>query len=636
VRLGMNIDPWLDDPDLARTVVREGLGVLAASDVVAGRIGELSLLSGEEYEEMSAFGARIDAYCHLTNPEHPLCLGVFGPPGSGKSFAVKQLIKTKGLTARTLNLSQFQGPNDLSAALAEVARWTPGETPVVFFDEFDSRLGGAPLGWLQWLLAPMQDGVAFDHGHRVELKRAVFVFAGGTADTFEEFPAAHERYYRAAKGPDFVSRLRGYINIRGVNDGPYRRVRRAIVLRLTIEQVAPGLFDDQDRAPAERMTDGFIDQLLAVGRYRHGARSVEALVEMSTKPEQQQFSAEDLPSADVLASHVDLGPLGELVIALSAGGEPGRAGAGGGSTSLAQVWPKVATRLLEIGAGLIYGGDLSEGGGIFTQQLIQANSRLPNLLVPEEVQDDAPLARPRPGRVTWVQAGAGSPPPVPALPDRVAYRWLGNLSPEELEEIRLPPEADLSAFDRAAEPPENWRDSSDWCTRLGFSLALFRMRALVTRLADAHLVFGGREHGSLGRFPGIAEEVMLSLASGTPVYVCGGFGGAARAVGQALGLGEAWAVTPACLQREAHAPGASVFEAATKEWGDRFQLPDRGDLPLSYSELREFLRSHALGSPGWPDNGLTAEENRALFRSNEEHKIVALVEKGLLRRFLLK
>src|SRR5207247_11166602 len=128
-----------------------------------------------------------------------------------KSFAVKQLIKTKGLTARTLNLSQFQGPNDLSAALAELARWTSGETPVVFFDEFDSRLGGAPLGWLQWLLAPMQDGVAFDHSHRVELKRAVFVFAGGTADTFEEFPAAHEGYFRAAKGPDFVSRLRGYV-----------------------------------------------------------------------------------------------------------------------------------------------------------------------------------------------------------------------------------------------------------------------------------------------------------------------------------------------------------------------------------------------------------------------------------------
>lgn len=632
----MPADSWLDSPDLARKVVREGLRALGASDIVAARVGKLSLLSREEADELGAFRNRIDAYRAVADPQHPLCLAVFGPPGSGKSFAVKQLIKELGLSARTLNLSQFQGPSDLSAALAEVARWTSGETPVVFFDEFDSRLAGAPLGWLQWLLAPMQDGISFDRGHPVEIKRAVFVFAGGTADSFEEFPAAHHGYFRSAKGPDFVSRLRGYANVRGVNDGPYRSVRRALVLRLALEQSAPGLLDEERRIQAASLSDGFIDQLLAVGRYRHGARSVEALVEMSTTPDQSHFSGSHLPSAQVLAGHVDLGRLGEVVLALSAGGERDHAVAAGNHSTLAHVWPVVATRLLEMGAGLIYGGDLSEGEGVFTQKLIEANQRLPNLLVGQQGAEDRPFGRPPAGMVTWVQANTGSAGPVPPLPERVTYRRLGGLSPEEYRELGLPEDADLCRFDRGAQSSSEWRDSPDWRRRLGYALAVFRMRALVTSLADAHLVFGGREQGSLGRFPGIAEEVMLSLHAGKPVYVCGGFGGAARAVGQVLGLGEPWAITPPSLVRETHEPVASTFEQAAREWALQFQLPGKGDLPLTYEELRDFFGSHALGSPGWPDNGLTPDENRTLFRAVDEHEIVSMVEKGLRRRFGLK
>jgi hypothetical protein len=631
----MAVDSWLDSPELARKVLREGLRVLAASEIVAARIGKLSLLSPEEAGELEAFRARIDAYRRLADPAHPLCLAVFGPPGSGKSFAVKQLIKELGLNSRTLNLSQFQGPGDLSAALAEVSRWTAGETPVVFFDEFDSRLG-APLGWLQWLLAPMQDGISFDRGHPVQMKRAVFVFAGGTADSFEEFPAAHEGYFRSSKGPDFVSRLRGYANVRGVNDGPYRRVRRALVLRLAVEHSAPGLLDGDRYIAPDRLSDAFMDQLLAVGRYRHGARSVEALVEMSATPEQAHFGVEHLPSPQVLAGHVDLGPLGEVALALSAGGEPADLSGRAGSPPLAQLWPRVATRLLERGAGLLYGGDMSEGEGILTQQLIEANSRLPNLLVPEDTAADDLFARPRAGMVTWVRANTGSRMPVPPLPERVAHRRLGELTPEDFRELGLPGDADLFSFDRQADPASDWRDSPDWCRRLGFALAIFRMRALITGLADAHLVFGGRDSGSLGRFPGIAEEVMLSLGSGKPLYVCGGFGGAAHAVGQLLGLGESWAVTPTCLRREAHEPAATAFEGAAERLGDRFQLPGRRDLPRTYDELREFLRNHALGTSEWPENGLTPDEIRALFRSTDEYEIVGLVEKGLRRRFNLK
>jgi hypothetical protein len=143
-------------------------------------------------------------------------------------------------------------------------------------------------------------------------------------------------------------------------------------------------------------------------------------------------------------------------------------------------------------------------------------------------------------------------------------------------------------------------------------------------MADANLVFGGREIKSSGRFPGIAEEVMLSLAAGNPVYVCGGFRGAAQAVGMVLGLGERWAMIPDCFYVNKQGKGAVELEIAVKSCGGHFQLPPH-DLPVSYEDLVNFLCKHALDSPGWVYNGLTAEENRRLFRSQEADEIVELV-----------
>ncbi|MFI5459566.1 MAG: AAA family ATPase [Isosphaerales bacterium] len=627
----MSDSQWEDDANLAIRLVRTGLSVLKdAGTIVKERIGALSVFSEEEKEGFAAFQARIAAYSTVEKPKHPLCLGVFGPPGSGKTFAVEQILKPKGHMLRVINLSQLEGPSDLSSALVEVARWPVDKLPIVFFDEFDSRLAGASLGWLQWLLAPMQDGIVVDHGHAVEIKRAVFVFAGGTADRFEEFPETHGGYFRSAKGPDFISRMRDHLNVRGVNEWPYRRVRRALVLRRALERVAPRLFDGESRIPEQKMTDEFIDQLLSIGRFIHGSRSVEAIVEMSMGPNSESFTTADLPTVDMLASHVDSGPLGGLAIALSAGGDRRDGETGDYSPELDDVWTRVATRLLEFGAGLVYGGDLRPGG--FTTRLAEAHSRMANAIGQRLEQDTGPFARPRPARVTCFQSIAGEQHPQGPEFERVDFRLSPALSEGELTELGLPSTTDLRVFNRQAEPISGWRTSRDWCCRLGYTLVLFRLRAQITRLADAMLVFGGRDFGSTGRFPGIAEEVMLGLASGAAVYVCGGFGGASHAVGQLLGLGDPWSVVPDCLQRDQHGPGAATLEAAVKGWGRRFQLPHRDNLPLDHEALVQFLSSHAVGGSQWPDNGLTAEENRTLFRTTSAEQIIRAVTKGLRRR----
>lgn len=618
----MTDNQWRDHPALAQRVLREGLAALKhTAGVVKEQIGDLSVLSEEESRDLASFRSWIEAYGAVKTHKRPLCLGVFGPPGSGKSFAVSQVLGTTGHSLRVINLSQLEGPGELSSALAEVARWALGKLPVVFFDEFDSALDGTPLGWLQWVLAPMQDGVVLYHGHAIEMKRAVFVFAGGTADTFEQFPGAHAGSFRRAKGPDFISRLRGHLNVRGVNEWPYRRVRRATVFRLAIERVAPGLLDASGKIPDDRMPKEFVDQILSVGRFVHGARSVEALVEMSTSPNSKSFTKKELPPREVLETHVDPGPLGGLAIALSAGGRRRDEETGDYDQALEDCWTAVATRLMELGAGLVYGGDLRSKG--FTKRLLKAESRLP---MPIDREDSGIEAFAPPARVTCYPSN-----PKAVSSGRIGVRTPPGLTGDEYDELSLPRGTDLSSFDRSAGPVSDWKTSADWCKRLGRALELFRLRAEIARLTDACLVFGGRESRFSGRFPGIAEEVMLGLAAGSAIYICGGFGGAAAAVGKVLGLGPAWLDVPDCLRAEE--PGNETLKSAVHAWGERFQMTHQDDLPLDYAGLVAFLRKHALGGPRWPENGLTVSENRALFGSQDPVEITRLVVKGIRLRF---
>ena len=56
--------------------------------------------------------------------------------------------------------------------------------------------------------------------------------------------------------------------------------------------------------------------------------------------------------------------------------------------------------------------------------------------------------------------------------------------------------------------------------------ALTDMRRRI--IADSHalICLGGKVEGYSGRYPGVLEEIALSLSEGRPVYLLGGFGGA--------------------------------------------------------------------------------------------------------------
>src|SRR5450756_1903090 len=104
-----------------------------------------------------------------------------------RSFGVKAL--AKGILGSKVpflefNLSQFKSPDELIGAFHRVRDAVlRGITPVAFWDEFDSQ----SYTWLQYLLAPMQDGAFQDGQITHPIGKCIFIFAGGTSPTLQGF-----------------------------------------------------------------------------------------------------------------------------------------------------------------------------------------------------------------------------------------------------------------------------------------------------------------------------------------------------------------------------------------------------------------------------------------------------------------
>jgi hypothetical protein len=71
------------------------------------------------------------------------------------------------------------------------------------------------------------------------------------------------------------------------------------------------------------------------------------------------------------------------------------------------------------------------------------------------------------------------------------------------------------------------------------AVALTAMRRHITDRCDARVILGGKLTGYHGSMPGIFEEASMSLHAAKPLYIAGGFGGAAAALALALRRAEA-------------------------------------------------------------------------------------------------
>ena len=302
---------------VAQKIVREGTDELFANVSVC-RYGALSTVDREEMENYRSIKSLLDDYIyqfdHRTGDEpiQLLSIAVFGAPGSGKSFGVKQLAKSCGrFHTATLNLSQFENAEELFAALSQALQTDAEQIPLVFFDEFDSAFRGVSRGWLKLLLAPMQDGEYMLDGKNCRIDRAVFVFAGGTASTFQEFlPQTREEEpaFKAIKGPDFISRLKGTLSIKGPNPSDITDhtfiIRRALLLRDMLLRKFPGIYDRETGCVS--ISEGLLSALLRVSEYRHGTRSIEFILAMSRLSGIQYYTSSCLPMPEQLDIHLDI------------------------------------------------------------------------------------------------------------------------------------------------------------------------------------------------------------------------------------------------------------------------------------------------------------------------------------------
>jgi hypothetical protein len=135
---------------------------------------------------------------------------------------------------------------------------------------------------------------------------------------------------------------------------------------------------------------------------------------------------------------------------------------------------------------------------------------------------------------------------------------------------------------------------------------LSAMREHVAAKCDGLVVLGGKKSGFQGRMPGILEEVLCFLQAKKPVYLAGGYGGAAL-------------------------EAARRIDVASAKW-----------LPVIASETVDHRLTQALveiksvlAGRGWAalDNGLTDDENRRLAATPRPSDVASLVSLGLGRRF---
>jgi hypothetical protein len=328
--LAMDLVMYGDEKTLNPASV--GDRAIATTYAPVARFGALVAVTKGEIETFSRCRNLIRNYVDESQgarkASHPLSIAVFGPPGSGKSFTVREIaqdVDKRKIEPLEFNLTHWNDRKDLVLALTDIAELQiRGKIPLAQFDEFDCTISGNPLFWINYFLAPMEDGKFRDENGRIRsVGKAIFVFSGGTKHSFKSFsiPQGSDevKAFRTLKLYDFLSRLQFHIDVIGLNRQIFADVgvddeghaivekrrnsnfhlRRAIVIRRFLKDM--GLVDEANGKA--RVEEAVVYALLNLATYRHGTRSIRSVLRTWEK-QRGRLRQVGIPSYDQLEMHV--------------------------------------------------------------------------------------------------------------------------------------------------------------------------------------------------------------------------------------------------------------------------------------------------------------------------------------------
>ena len=273
-------------------------------------------------------------------------------------------------------------------------------------------------------------------------------------------------------------------------------------------------------------------------------------------------------------------------VAISVSESPDAFTLGIGKAMFEDLSVELARHLLISGAHLVYGGDLRPGGftelfkdltyqyGIYEKDKMLRNYFTNYLAWPIYIgMSPTTQAEYKSCRVTCQKA------------------TIPNSIPTDLHDIMVPPTSVENLY--------YWAES------------LRAMRQEMEANIDARIILGGRVTGFKGYLPGLYEEAINAANAKHPIYLLGGFGGAAlRLIKLIKGETTSEKLFEECCSNRSYQEFVSYLD---KEKGE-----------MSFKALDIFVNNM-----GVLNNGLSSRENERLFITTNVTEIIALVLKGL-------
>lgn len=279
--------------------------------------------------------------------------------------------------------------------------------------------------------------------------------------------------------------------------------------------------------------------------------------------------------------------LNGMNVAISVSEAPDADVLGYGADMIKDLTIELSRHLLIAGAKMIYGGDLREGGytELFSDMSLQYKNYHGN------VDRDTFFFR---NYFAWpIHLNFTTETRLQYINSRVEPVFVD--CPEEYSGDKSKPIA-----------PVNNENS------LIYALSLLKMRKQMEEASNARVILGGKTFGFCGFMAGIIEEYIHAMEAGHPVYLLGGFGGAASLL--------------ASLIRQEKTIRDVIAEACkTPRYAEFMSYCQERSIDMGYDRLEAIV---AGGIDGLK-NGLTKEQNDILLQSTDVIEIVGLILKGL-------